>query len=80
MVAGNFDTLVRDAEKLYAEKLRVQLEPQHIDEFVAIEPVSGDCFLGHTLSEAIGAARTAHPQRLSHAIRIGHDATLHFGW
>lgn len=79
MVAGNLDALVRDAEKLYADHLRVRLEPQHVDEFVAIEPVSGDYFLGDTLSQAMGAAREAHPQRLSHAIRIGHDAALHFG-
>lgn len=79
MVAGTFDALVRDAEKLYDERLRDQLERQHADEFVAIEPVSGDYFLGQTLSEAIGAARIAHPERLSHAIRVGHDAALHFG-
>jgi hypothetical protein len=79
VVAGNLDALARNAEKQYAERLRAQLEPKHADEFVAIEPVSGDYFLGNTLSEAIGAARSAHPQRLSHAIRVGHDAALHFG-
>jgi hypothetical protein len=79
VVAGNFEILVRDAERLYDAHLRVQLEPQHANEFVAIEPISGDFFLGQTLSEAIGAARIAHPQRLSHAIRVGHGAALHFG-
>ena len=73
------DDLVRDAERIYNKRLRGELESGHRDEFVAIEPVSGDYFLGRTLSEALGSARTAHPDRLSHAIRVGHRAALHFG-
>ncbi|MEX0612347.1 MAG: hypothetical protein WD738_09430 [Pirellulales bacterium] len=79
MTSQNLDELVRNAEHLYEEKLRAQLEHNHPDEFVAIEPVSGDFFLGRTLSEALGAARDAHPDRLSHAVRVGHKAALHFG-
>jgi hypothetical protein len=70
---------VRQAEKVYESRLRKILEPEHTDEFVAIEPVSGDYFLGRTLSEAIGAARRSHPDRLAHAMRVGHGAALHFG-
>ena len=44
------------AEELYATRLKLLLEAEHTNEFVAIEPVSGDFFLGKTLSEAIGAA------------------------
>ncbi len=73
------DDLVRDAERIYKERLRDELETGHHDQFVAIEPVSGDYFLGRTLSEALGSARTAHPNRLSHALRVGHRAALHFG-
>jgi hypothetical protein len=47
--------------------------------FVAIEPVSGDYFLGCTLSEAIGASRSKYPDRLAHALRVGHKAAIHFG-
>ena len=47
--------------------------------FVAIEPESGDYFLGKTHSEAMKAARRAHPDRLCHAMRVGHKAALHFG-
>jgi hypothetical protein len=79
MAVQDVDTLVRSAERLYAERLQAQLEKSHPDEFVAVEPVSGDYFLGHTLSEAIGAAHDAHPDRLSHAMRVGHPAALHFG-
>ncbi|MCI0332322.1 MAG: hypothetical protein L0228_03730 [Planctomycetes bacterium] len=79
MNAESLDELVRDAEQLYARKLKAMLEDSHRDEFVAIEPVSGDYFLCKTLSEAVGAARDAHPDRRSHAMRVGHQAALHFG-
>ena len=71
--------LARRAEAIYANRLKDQLEPTHRDEFVAIEPDSGDFFLGSTLSEAIGLARKAHPDRLAHALRVGHRAAVHFG-
>jgi hypothetical protein len=67
------------ARRLYAEQLRELLEPNHKDEFVAIEPVSGEYFLGQTLSEAIAASRSKYPDRLAHALRVGHEATVHLG-
>ena len=79
MSKPDINDFVRKAEEVYATRLRSVLEPQHLDEFVAIEPESGDYFLGRTLSEAMGAARRSHPDRLAHAIRIGHSAALHFG-
>lgn len=79
MNTPDVDDFVRRAERLYETRLRSVLETEHADEFVAIEPDSGDYFLGKTLSEAIGAARQAHPDRLAHAMRVGHKAALHFG-
>ncbi len=79
MVTSEIDDFVRRAERFYDEQLRVQLEESHPDEFVALEPVSGEYFLGKTLSEAMGAAKAKYPNRLSHAIRVGHEAALHFG-
>jgi len=67
------------ARGLYEKRLRELLEPAYNDEFVAIEPVSGEYFLGRTLSEAIGASRSKYPDRLAHALRVGHKATVHFG-
>jgi hypothetical protein len=71
--------LARQAELIYEERLKDQLERSRPDEFVAIEPISGDFFLGRTLSEAMAAARKAHPDRLAHTLRVGHKAALHFG-
>gem|GEM_PF-377651 len=70
---------VRRAETLYETRLRAVLEPDHRDEFVAIEPESGDYFLGRTLNDAARAARKAHPGRPTHAMRVGHAAALHLG-
>lgn len=67
------------ARRIYSERLRELLEPDHMHEFVAIEPVSGDYFLARTLSDAIGAAREKYPDRLAHAMRVGHKAAIHFG-
>lgn len=71
--------LVRRAETLYQEKLQAILEPQYLHSFVAIEPESGEYFLGQTLSEAKEAARKAYPDRLTHVMRIGHRAAIHLG-
>ncbi len=64
---------------VYEEQLRAKLEATNIDDFVAIEPESGDYFLGKTLSEAIQAARAAYPDRLPFALRVGHRSTVEMG-
>ncbi len=79
MATAGSENIARQAELIYEQRLKDRLEQSHQDEFVAIEPVSGEYFLGRTLSEAIGAARQAHPTRLSHAMRVGHTAAVHFG-
>jgi hypothetical protein len=71
--------LASRASAIYEQRLRSRLEPTHPEDFVAIEPESGDFFLGKTLSEAIQAARSAHPARLSFAVRIGHKSTVEIG-
>ncbi|MBS0264373.1 MAG: hypothetical protein JSS02_20720 [Planctomycetes bacterium] len=70
---------VARAEQIYHQTLGPLLEPDHADEFVVIEPESGDHFLGKTLGEASQAARKAHPDRLTHAMRVGQRTALHLG-
>jgi hypothetical protein len=67
------------ASTIYEQKLKGRLESTNRDDFVAIEPESGDFFLGKTLSEAIQAARAAHPARLPFALRVGHKSTVEIG-
>lgn len=73
------EELVRIAEELYHSKLKSELEPDHVDEFIVIEPVSGDYFLGKTLTDAAAKARRVHPHRQTHAMCVGHATALHFG-
>ena len=79
MMRQTTEDVARDARRVYEEQLRASLEESHMNEFVAIEPVSGEYFLGRTLSEAIGASRAKYPDRLAHALRVGHKAAIHFG-
>jgi hypothetical protein len=79
MTGPDRDEFVRRAEAIYSGRLRAVLEPEHMDEFVAIEPTSGEYFLGRTLREAVRAARRVHPDRLTHTMRVGRKAAVHFG-
>ena len=79
MASQNSEDVAREARRIYEEQLRALLEESHMNEFVAIEPVSGEYFLGRTLTEAIGASRMKYPDRLVHASRVGHKAAIHFG-
>jgi hypothetical protein len=71
--------LLERAERIYEERLKAQLEQTHLHSFLAIEPDSGDFFLGPTLSEASAKARAAYPDRRWAVLRVGHRAAIHLG-
>jgi hypothetical protein len=79
VVSADTKAVIERAKQIYAEQLQAVLESQHRNRFVAIEPESGDYFLGDTFDEAVQSARAKHPSRLSHTIRIGHRAAFHLG-
>ena len=79
MVSAETQSVIERAKRIYADRLQAVLEAQHRDRFVAIEPESGDYFLGDTFDEAVRSAQAKHPSRLSHTIRIGHRAAFHMG-
>lgn len=79
MVSQDSRQIAEQSEQLYRDRLQATLEVSHPGRFVAIEPVSGDHFMGGTLSEAIRAARNAYPQRISYALRVGHSAAVQIG-
>ena len=79
MVSAETKSIIERAKEFYADRLQVELESKHMDRFVAIEPESGDYFLGDTFDEAVKSARSKHASRLSHTIRIGHSAAFHIG-
>jgi hypothetical protein len=79
MVSADVKSVIDRAKRIYADQLQAALESQHRNRFAAIEPESGDYFLGDTFDEAVKAARAEHPSRLSHTIRIEHRAAFHIG-
>ena len=79
MSLESLQQLADDATRVYDQKWRAQLEVAHPHAFVAIEPQSGDYFLGKTLSEAMGASRVAHPTRRAFCLRVGHECAIEIG-
>ena len=75
----NSDELARRAELIYEQRLKSELERTSLHCFVAIEPDSGDHFVGQTLSEAAMGARKAHPGRRAFLLRVGHRTAVHIG-
>lgn len=72
-------SIAERAKAIYQARLRENLEDKHRDEFVAIEPNSGDHFVGRTFVDAALAVKQAHPQQEIFVIRIGHEAAFHLG-
>ena len=79
MVSDHSKDVASRAKAIYTAGLRSTLEAEHADRFVAIEPESEQYFVAESFSEAVKAARTAHPDRISFVIRIGHNAAIHIG-
>jgi hypothetical protein len=79
MVSPNTRAVIDQAQRLYTERLQSLLEPTNNNRFVAIEPESGDYFLGDTFDDAVRLARAKYPLRLSHTIRIGNRAAFQLG-
>lgn len=79
MVSSETRSVIDRAKRIYADRLRADLESKHLNRFVAIEPESGEWFLGDTFDEAVNFAAARHPDRLSHTIRIGHRAAFQIG-
>ena len=79
MISEETHSVAERAKRIYADRLQRQLEAEHAHRHVAIEPDSGDFFLGDSFGEAVSAARDAYPNRISFVIRIGHEAAIHLG-
>jgi hypothetical protein len=79
MVSEQTADVARRAKQLYEDKLRAKLEVTTRNDFLAIEPDSGEYFFGKTLSEAIEASRAAYPTRLAFAMRVGHGTAVNIG-
>ena len=65
------ERLCRRGNRLYQTKLKTLLEPDYIGMFAAIEPDSGDYFLGTRMIKAVLKAEEKHPDKLVFIARIG---------
>jgi hypothetical protein len=79
MVSDETKSVISRAKEVYDQRLRRDLEANHTGEYVAIEPDSGEFFVAPTFDAAVKLARSTHPYKLSHTIRIGHAASIHMG-
>lgn len=79
MLSEKAKLIAERAKRIYEEQLRERLELSDHGRFVCIEPESGDFFLGDTFDEAVNQAIDAHPDRLTHTLRVGHTAAFHMG-
>jgi hypothetical protein len=79
MLTVESQRIAEQAKRLYDAKFRPTLEQNHWGAFVCIEPESGEYFLGDTFDDAVNKAIDAHPDRLTHTLRVGHAAALHLG-
>ena len=60
MVSDETRLVIDRAKEIYA-RLQPELESQHMNRFVAIEPGSGEYFLGYTFDEAVNPPRRSIP-------------------
>ena len=79
MPTAELQQLADAGQRIYESRLQTQLEQTHPQAFVAIEPESGDYFLGKTLTDAMAAARKAYPQNKAYAVRVGHTCAIEIG-
>ena len=56
------------------QRLRRQLESQHKGKVIAIEPESGEYFLGADVLGVLQKAKKRFPQKIFHILRVGYPA------
>jgi len=80
MISAESAEVLQRSEEIYRNRLKEILEPTHRGEFVAIEPDSGDYYLGKKMIDVMLACQAAHPDRLSHIMRVGFPAAVEIGY
>lgn len=68
-----------ESKALYEKQLKAVLEPDHVGEYVAIEPVTGRYFLAGTASAVLVSASRAMPEHQFFLMRVGYPAAHKLG-
>ena len=72
-------SVAESAKAHYESNLRAQMEEEHLGKFIAVEPESGQFFIGETFMECALQAKKEIPDKMSFVIKIGSDAAVHIG-
>ena len=67
------------ARKVYDEKLRADLEPEHNGKVIAVEPESGQYVLGASFKEVTDACRSKLGRKPVHIFCVGGGGVKLFG-
>jgi hypothetical protein len=70
---------VRRANRLYDERLKLELEPGNPGKVVAIHVETGEYFLGDTPKEACTRGRASHPGAVFVCRRVGNGPLCRVG-
>lgn len=71
--------VIARGQLIYNEKLKANLEQEHMGCYVAIDPETGRYFLGATSAEALSAAHDALPLAYFYLMRIGYETAHKIG-
>ena len=64
------------ARAVYEDRIRPLVEKEHMHEYIAIEPDTGEYAIGEELSAAIDKLKKRRPQAVTCLLRIGHKAAI----
>ncbi|MGH7598273.1 MAG: hypothetical protein ACREOI_18110 [bacterium] len=70
----NVHAIIQKGERIYSRRLKAKLEKKYFGKIVAIDPDTGEYFIGDTILEAVKKGRKKHPGTVFHSIRVGYPA------
>jgi hypothetical protein len=68
------EAFAEKSEQIYNKRYKEEFEKLYKGKIVAIEPESGDCFIGNAEMEAAMQAKIKYPDKFFHFIRVGYKA------
>lgn len=79
MTKSERDEFASRAERVYAERLKHVLEPDHLGKLIAVEPDSRDYVLGKDLWELDAERQRKFGSKLVYTFRVGGGAAVKIG-
>lgn len=74
------EEIARRGEAVYESDLRAAVEPEHLDEVIAIDIASGTYAHGASVLEAAARLRASRPDAIGYCRRVGPRPLRSFGW